>query len=211
LPGGDAAAKDARRTALSLWWTLYGPDAVLPLALHSLLQREQIQGWRAVWKSPELSTQCSSAGRLFDGAAVLCGLGELNRYEGELPMRLEHLCRGIWELGPRLPVEEEDILRVDWSPLLSMLADETVEAQIRARRFHGALARAIVDVARLVGVQTVALSGGCFQNGVLLECAIELLRAAGMRAFWSQRVPPNDGGLSLGQVVAAVRRVRLVN
>ncbi|MCX7799343.1 MAG: carbamoyltransferase HypF [Fimbriimonadales bacterium] len=211
LPGGDAAARDARRTALALWWASHGERSLPPIEFAPPATAGEIEGWRAVWASVALSPRCSSAGRLFDAASALCRLGGVQRYEGELPMLLEHRCGGRWEEGPRLRVVDEGILLLDWAPLLDMLVDETLTVETRARRFHGSLAAAISEVALAVGVGTVALGGGCFQNRVLLESAVELLRSAGFRAVWSQRVPPNDGGLSLGQAVAAVRRVRLVD
>jgi hydrogenase maturation protein HypF len=75
--------------------------------------------------------------------------------------------------------------------------------QISAR-FHNALAEAIVAVAKRVGQQRVVLSGGCFQNRYLTERAVQRLQEEGFRPYWHQRVPPNDGGISLGQVVAAL-------
>src|ERR1035438_8118762 len=75
-------------------------------------------------------------------------------------------------------------------------------AQISAR-FHNALAEAIVAVAKRVGQERVVLSGGCFQNRSLTERSVQRLQEEGFRPYWHQRVPPNDGGISLGQVVAA--------
>jgi hydrogenase maturation protein HypF len=76
-------------------------------------------------------------------------------------------------------------------------------SQISAR-FHDALAEVIVTVAKQIGQPRVVLSGGCFQNRYLTERAVQRLREAGFRPYWHQRVPPNDGGISLGQVVAAL-------
>jgi hydrogenase maturation protein HypF len=78
-------------------------------------------------------------------------------------------------------------------------------SQISAR-FHNALAEVIVTVAKQIGQPRVVLSGGCFQNRYLTERAVQRLQEAGFRPYWHQRVPPNDGGISLGQVVAALRQ-----
>ena len=75
-----------------------------------------------------------------------------------------------------------------------------------ARGFHDALVAGIVDVAQRVGEERVVLSGGCFQNRYLTEQAVHSLRAAGFRPYWHQRVPPNDGGIALGQAYASARR-----
>jgi hydrogenase maturation protein HypF len=72
-------------------------------------------------------------------------------------------------------------------------------------KFHNALAQVIVAVAERTGLKRVALSGGCFQNRYLTERAVTELSGAGFLPYWHQRIPPNDGGISLGQVVAASR------
>jgi hydrogenase maturation protein HypF len=72
-----------------------------------------------------------------------------------------------------------------------------------AARFHNTLADAIVKVARQAGESRVVLSGGCFQNRYLTERAVTALRDAGFKPYWHQRIPPNDGGIAVGQIVAA--------
>jgi hydrogenase maturation protein HypF len=74
-------------------------------------------------------------------------------------------------------------------------------------KFHNALVEVIVAVARRIGEARVVLSGGCFQNRYLTERAVERLRTEGFQPYWHQRVPPNDGGIALGQVVAARREL----
>ena len=74
-------------------------------------------------------------------------------------------------------------------------------------KFHNGLVEAIVSVARRMGQERVVLSGGCFQNRYLTERAIERLQKEGFRPYWHQRIPPNDGGIALGQVMAALRGV----
>ena len=75
-----------------------------------------------------------------------------------------------------------------------------------ARRFHHTLARIIVAVARRIGEPKVVLTGGCFQNRYLTECAIRHILENGFHPYWHQRIPPNDGGIALGQVMAARSR-----
>jgi len=72
-----------------------------------------------------------------------------------------------------------------------------------SKKFHNTLAEIMVEVAQHIGEKRVVLTGGCFQNRVLVESAVQKLRGAGFRPYWHQRIPPNDGGLALGQVVAA--------
>jgi len=87
--------------------------------------------------------------------------------------------------------------------ILADLARGVPVSQISAR-FHQGLVEAIIAVARRLGQPRVVLSGGCFQNRCLTEHAVRRLREAGFRPYWHQRVPPNDGGLALGQIVAAL-------
>ena len=76
-------------------------------------------------------------------------------------------------------------------------------------RFHNALVEGIVEMARRAGEARVVLTGGCFQNKYLTERAVRRLQHAGFRPYWHQRVPPNDGGIALGQAVAAMRAAKL--
>jgi len=97
---------------------------------------------------------------------------------------------------------------LDWEPLVdAMLGDIRLAVPVGtiASRFHNTLADAIVAVAERVGESRVVLSGGCFQNRLLTERAVQQLRAAGFKPYWHQRVPPNDGGIALGQVAACLR------
>ena len=97
---------------------------------------------------------------------------------------------------------------LDWSDMiLAILADlrHGVGAGEISARFHNTMAEAIVSVAKFVGQERVVLSGGCFQNRYLTERAVHRLQDEGFRPYWHQRVPPNDGGIALGQVVAAAR------
>lgn len=101
----------------------------------------------------------------------------------------------------------DTMLVLDWSPMVrAILADLAggVAASLIAAKFHNTLAEAVVLVARHVGEPRVALSGGCFQNAYLMERTVHRLRAAGFQPYWHQRVPPNDGGLALGQAAAAL-------
>ena len=97
---------------------------------------------------------------------------------------------------------------LDWAPMIeAILADvqRGVPVGEISAKFHNALAEVIVGVARRIGERRVVLSGGCFQNRNLTERAVTRLRAEGFQPYWHQRVPPNDGGIALGQIVAALR------
>jgi hydrogenase maturation protein HypF len=97
-------------------------------------------------------------------------------------------------------------LVVNWAPVVESIVGDVrtnVPAGEISDKFHSALAESIVAVARRAGLPAVILSGGCFQNRLLTERTVARLREKGHRPYWHQRVPPNDGGIALGQVVAA--------
>ncbi len=174
----------------------------------------------------------TSAGRLFDGIAALIGLPDVISFEGQAAMALEFAAdpqeTGVYEVGwetssVQRPTSDEmfdvsrstfDVSRapyiLDWAPLVSgVLADlrHGTPQSIIAARYHNTLIEAIVAVAQRVGMTRVALSGGCFQNRLLTERAAARLEAVGFRVLLHRQVPPNDGGISLGQVAVAATRV----
>ncbi len=168
----------------------------------------------------------SSAGRLFDGAARIAGLRQICTFEGQAAMELEFALNGI-ETDETYPIElvaaaqgsisqspnppipappKANPIVVDWKPMvLSVLEDVAGEVPVGkiSAKFHNTLVEVIVAVAQYVGEQRVALTGGCFQNQYLTERAVLRLSSEGFRPYWHQRIPPNDGGIALGQIVAA--------
>jgi hydrogenase maturation protein HypF len=108
-------------------------------------------------------------------------------------------------------VRGKTCLELDWRPLVLAILEDSrrgLDAGIIAARFHNSLIGAIVAVARAIGEDRVALTGGCFQNRLLSEGAAGQLRDAGFEVLLHHQVPPNDGGISLGQVAVAAARLR---
>ena len=150
----------------------------------------------------------SSVGRLFDGVASLVGLRQRVRFEGQAAMDLEFLLEARADSAAyELPLEETPLAAVlDWRPsVAAILADLSAGVALStiSARFHNLLVESVLKVARRTGLERVALSGGCFQNRYLTEHTVRRLAEEGFRPYWHQRVPPNDGGICLGQVVAA--------
>jgi len=212
LPGGERAIKDPRRSALSVLHALYGEDTPehLPRTLKSRLEPTTLTALLRMLQTGTQSPPCSSAGRLFDAAASLLGLCRDISFEGQAAMALEAAAEQSGE-GDRtvypVPLIEGEPKRLDWRPLFRALLDDQaagVPATVLAYRFHASLAVAIAAVAVAESIPTVALAGGCFQNRLLLEQCAERLRRAGLRVYWPQQIPPNDGGLALGQIAAAI-------
>lgn len=205
LPGGDAAAREPRRSALGLLFEMNG-DAVF----ESGPQRERlgfsVPEWAAL-RSMLATSACvartSSAGRLFDGVAALAELRRRSGFEGQAAMDVEFVSMGVDDQAAYPFGLEEQTL--DWAPMIRAIETDLgslVPVARVARRFHNTLTEMIVGVAKREGVPRVCLTGGCFQNRLLAERTIERLREEGLSPYWHQRVPPNDGGIALGQLVA---------
>ena len=209
LPGGDAAAREPRRAALGILYEIFGDGALerggAP-TLDAFAPRELGLLLRAL-RSGLNSPVTSSAGRLFDAVASILGLRQRARYEAQAAMELEFACLGAGRAKRyELPLEQPSgggPLVVDWEGAVRGMLRDPAPLGEAARGFHEALARAIVAVAERAGEERVVLTGGCFQNKVLSEEAVRRLREAGFRPYWHQRIPPNDGGIALGQAVAA--------
>jgi hydrogenase maturation protein HypF len=174
----------------------------------------ELAGLTHMLKSGVNSPLTSSAGRLFDAVAALAGLRQTVRFEGQAAMELEFAIAGLqtdesysYDITPRETPTGESLLLVDWAGIargiLSDLKREVSIALISAK-FHNTLAEVIVAVAKRCGHPQVALSGGCFQNRYLTERAATLLAQEGFRPYWHQHIPPNDGGIAFGQIVAAL-------
>jgi hydrogenase maturation protein HypF len=147
----------------------------------------------------------SSAGRLFDSVAALAGLRPHVTFEGQAAMELEFLIdEVVTDEFYRIPSGSNGM--IDWVPAIHAILkdlEDDVALPIVAAKFHNSLIEALVEIAHGVGETQVVMSGGCFQNKYLIERAISRLSTEGFQPYWHRRVPPNDGGISLGQIIAA--------
>ncbi len=159
----------------------------------------------------------SSAGRLFDAVATLAGVRDTVSYEGQAAVELERLALGAApDAAYPFGVDEampDGPLVVDSRPLIRAVARDAgngVETARIARRFHSALVEIVATVCRRIrkttGVEAVTLSGGVFLNTLLTSEVCDRLRGDGFRVYRHHRVPPNDGGLCVGQLAIAARR-----
>jgi len=162
-------------------------------------------------------------GRLFDAVAALAGLRDRVSYEGQAAIELEWLAAGVppdrtypfaFDPPPQEPITTEVPLVVDTRPLIRAVAEEVlqgVEAKLIARRFHSTLVALIsatcIQLRRATGIEAVVLSGGVFLNALLTREAGARLRDEGFRVYRHRLVPPNDGGLSLGQLAVAAAQI----
>jgi hydrogenase maturation protein HypF len=208
LPGGDRAIKEPRRSALGVLCECYGEQAFQ--TLQSVFTEQELTALSQMLRRGINAPITTSAGRLFDAVACLVGLRQVVNYEGQAAMELEFRLHGITsDESYSFAVEQNSSdapMVVDWRPMLPELLQDAasgVPVGWISARFHNMLVEMMVAVAKRAGVECIALSGGCFQNAYLTARAVQRLRAEGFRPYWHQRVPPNDGGIALGQIVAA--------
>lgn len=214
LPGGDAAARFPVQAAAGFLSEMEGlPDFTAAPFEFPARYGQAVQ----LVRSGQRTFATTSAGRLFDTAAAVAGFTRPITFEGQAAMWLEHLagqCRGDVQPYP-VPFDGGEL---DWRPMLRALIADRLRGEdpaVIARRFHSGLAQGIcaaaVASAHARGVGTVALSGGVFQNALLLGEVAGLLADAGMRVWTNSSVPANDGGISLGQAALAAVGARALN
>lgn len=212
LPGGERAAREPWRSALAVCWEIGVPWTVTDRDTNVL---------RHAWERDVNCPRTSSAGRLFDAAAALLGLIETASHEAHAPMLLEAACTTRAAPLP-LPIGRRDdgVWITDWAPLIGRLtqtapAGMTVECHASpvaecADVFHATLAGCLRDQAMAVrnehGPIRIGLTGGVFQNRVLTEHALDLMREAGFTVHLPERLPCNDAAISFGQLVEAACR-----
>lgn len=204
LPGGDRAAREPWRMAAAALHGL-GRGGEIARRFAAEPQAEAIAALLARGRLP----MTTSAGRLFDAVAGLLGVRRVLDYEGQAAMELEARVRAP-RLAPKSwSIDAANVL--DLAPLLSRLAEPGCEATFGAELFHGTFAAALAEwvaaTAARHGARHVALGGGCFLNRVLTEALAADLRARGLAPLIARQVPPNDGGLSLGQAWIAAQIV----
>ena len=202
LPGGDAAAREPWRMAVS-----HLHHAGIDPLTHAVAERENVRGLLRMIEAGVNAPLTSSVGRLFDAVACLANVADRTSHEGAAAMALE--ARALPGAAPYpFGLIEGTPLRVDTAPLIRSLVDDDV-ARV-ASRFHATLVdivSAVVErIAARTGLSTVALSGGVFQNALLAETLRARLRLDGLSVLTHRSVPPNDGGISLGQLAIAGAR-----
>ncbi|HEY7420092.1 MAG TPA: carbamoyltransferase HypF, partial [Ktedonobacteraceae bacterium] len=219
LPGSEQAIHQPWRMAAAYLARTYG-DAFLELDIpfvHSLDRTK----WRMLAQMIAKSINCpqtSSLGRLFDAVAALLKLRNEVLYEGQAAIELEILATTCTEQVAAYPflLRPGQPMQFDVVPLIDALVQDItrdIPAARIARRFHLTIAEMLAagcnEVSKRTGLKQVALSGGVFQNQLLLEQLMARLQAMELQVYINRCVPPNDGGLSLGQLAVAAAQLRL--
>jgi len=212
MPGGDHAAREPWRMAAAVLFQL-GRGEEIAQRFHNQ------PGAQTVAAMLQRNLNCpatSSMGRLFDAAAGLLGVSEIQIYEAQAAIQLQELAQRHGQITPLdegFQIDENGVL--DFIPLLAVLADcpkVNIGAGYGAALFHATLAAGLAEwverAAHQHNIDYVALGGGCFHNDILLRTLSDRLAAQGLRVLMAQRMQPNDSAISLGQAWVALQSIK---
>jgi hydrogenase maturation protein HypF len=225
LPGGDKAIKEPRRAALGLLYEIYGESLEHMVDLNPIkaFADEDLSIILRMLDKRLNTFVTSSAGRLFDAVASILDVQQFNQFEGKAAMSLEFLA-GTAQTDDNYPIRiippsamysspgapQNNAMQgpyiIDWESMVKNILDDVsrrVSLATISAMFHNSLAEAIVLAAEKIGEKKVLLSGGCFQNRYLTEKTVTRLQEEGLEPYFHQRIPPNDGGIALGQAIGA--------
>lgn len=205
LPGGDTAIKEPRRSAATVLYSIFGDQFIElnKIFFDVNFNHDEITLIKSMLQKNINCPQTSSVGRLFDAVSSLLGLCQKSNYEGQAGMALEFSVDENENDFYPFNIYEDKIYIVDWTEIIKNILID-LEKGIRisniAAKFHNSLIKIIFILAQKFNYKNVILSGGCFQNKFLTEKTITKLESEGINVLWHQRVPPNDGGIALGQI-----------
>ena len=216
LPGGERAVREPWRMACAWLVAAHGQAVPAPARIAGAIDARRWHQVAELALSGVASPVTTSMGRLFDAVSCLCGLRHRVNYEGQAAVELEAACDPAERAAYPLPVGSEGgTLVLDARETIGRVADDLeagTPVAVVAARFHNAVACATAIACTALagerGVDTVVLSGGSFQNRVLLERVTVALEPAGLRVLVPERLPANDGGLAYGQAAIAAASSR---
>jgi hydrogenase maturation protein HypF len=222
LAGGEAAIKEPWRMSAIYLHSIYGDDFInLNIEFVRRIERVKWAVLKSMLQKGINSPLTSSMGRLFDAVAALLGVRDYINYEGQAAIELEMLATEENEKDTYNDMQwfinqgnvQPAIIDQRW--IIKGVVDDLrsgMDAQRIAAKFHNTIAELIRDVCLWIRktrqLKDVALSGGVFQNMILLTRVFHLLTREGFRVYLHQNVPPNDGGISLGQAVVAAAKMQ---
>lgn len=212
LVGGDRAAKETWRMAISALYVCNRTDLVDRIAeAWRDIDRHKI---KAVQQAiPYTKITSSSLGRLFDAISAILNISILNTYEGESAIRLEQACTMDLEeqIYPYVINKQDECWLIDTRPIIEGVVVDLLDScpiSVISMKFHytiiHALFHATVDISKKFGIKTTALSGGAFQNRILLSGLVRWLKSNDIKVLTHSKFPTNDGGLALGQACAVM-------
>jgi hydrogenase maturation protein HypF len=215
LPGGERAIKEPWRMAAAYLHRIFGGLKGINIPF---VKRVDIAKWSLLSEAIAAnvnSPPCSSVGRLFDAVSALVGVRDTINYEGQAAVELEQTAQDGEQGEYPFEIIEEGTLTVNPDPIIAAIVEEITRnksVSIISARFHNTMARVISQMANRMrewtALSDIVLSGGVFQNYLLLDRVLDLLEKDKFRVFFQQKAPPNDGGISLGQALHALYLVR---
>ncbi len=226
LPGGEKAIKEPRRSLLGILFEIAGSSFINDLS--DLIENKFTSaeaGLLLNMLSKKINAPItSSAGRLFDAISSLIGICDRSNYEGQAAMMLEFKADWNENNFYSFDIKDRDKFHqetnepldqfIDWKPIIISIINDLrkeLDASIISAKFHNTLAEIILEITKRSNMKKVVLTGGCFQNALLTERTINLLRRNNYQVYWHQRVPPNDGGIALGQIAAYLMKHHHLN
>lgn len=214
LPGGSAAVKEPRRSALGMLHELSGGtmNSVPQNCSIEQFSQQEVATLVQMMNKGINSPRTSSAGRIFDAVSSLTGLMHIMGFEGQGALELESIigeeaCEDQYDFTIAEGASDGTLSIIDWEEMITGIIDDMrnqVSKSIISQKFHTTMSEIIVRMAKRYGSRAVVLSGGCFQNAYLTERTIKRLLEEGLVPYRHQRIPPNDGGIALGQLYGAV-------
>jgi hydrogenase maturation protein HypF len=212
LPGGDKAVQEPWRFALSILYSLYGADDPAVTRFAHQFGEKGLQQLRIInSKLSAFGVLTSSCGRVFDAVSSLLGIGHFNSFDGDLPSQLQTCAEAC---GPSAAIynftieKEENITILNLLPLFHDIMNDRRNVTGKAFLFHKTLAQGIVNMAEQARNETdinkAGLTGGVFQNTLLLRLTMDRLKEKGFQVLVHSQVPSNDGGISLGQAYLTI-------
>jgi hydrogenase maturation protein HypF len=215
LAGGDAAVREPWRMARSYLRDAFGADIPAHLAAPAAIPAQHLKLFDQLLDRSLNTIPTSSAGRLFDAVASLIGLRHIVTFEGQAAMELEFAADPAESGRYDFALSGSDPIELDLRPTILALARDLAHntpISTLSARFHNTLAALIVATCSRIrtttGESRVCLSGGCFQNQLLLARTVAALAAANFTVFHQRIVPANDGGIALGQAAIACEIIR---
>ncbi len=222
LVGGDKAVKEPRRSALGLLYKIFGQDIFKKnhtyyYLLNQLFTEQELLIFSKMLTQKLNCPLTSSVGRLFDGVSALLNLYSKVSFEGQgamdLEFRLDSNLTDSYNFNIAYLPNQKDtkflkisfILVIEWQSIIEEILQDLQNNQPISKisaKFHNTLTEIIVKIAKKIKINSIILTGGCFQNKYLLEQAIIKLRNANFTPYWHQNIPPNDGGISVGQIIS---------
>lgn len=210
LAGGDAAVRQTWRPALSWLRESFGSQLPADLSLFQKIPRREIDLVSRMIERAINTVRTSSCGRLFDAVASMIGLRHEVTFEGQAAIELEMAAQGGVEGAYSFDIDSNEPAQIDMRPTIHEIVKDVQSREavgVIAARFHNTMAAVIAEMCQRIRasekLDRVCLSGGTFQNMYLLERSLALLRILGFEVFTHFAVPPNDGGIALGQAVIA--------